>query len=295
MERIIGFGNPSLIRVLGGNKRVFIDGTFKIVPKPFYQCLIIMVFDEQTDSFVPVFYVLLTSKTEQIYRHALYWVKASSNYKMKPDSITCDFEKALHNAIALEFPNVIINGCLFHWKQAIRRKIRDLKFEEPSIEERFMWRNVLETLTIIPVDQIKTYGIPFVRGCVETDLNKNDLEKMDIFWEYFNKYWMSSPSFIFRWNIQHHAQFRKEKIMRTNNGLERYNRSLKELFNNTQPSLICFIEKMEQESRDQVSKLDRIRKAHVINRKRKREDSNIPCEFSEPSILYVNFVEDCKV
>jgi len=114
LERIIGFGNPSLIRVLGGNKRVFIDGTFKIVPKPFYQCLIIMVFDEQTDSFVPVFYVLLTSKTEQIYRHALYWVKASSDYKMKPDRITCDFEKALHNAIAIEFPSAVINGCLFH-------------------------------------------------------------------------------------------------------------------------------------------------------------------------------------
>ena len=29
-----------------------------------------MVFDEQTDLFVPYFYVLLTSKTDQIYRHA---------------------------------------------------------------------------------------------------------------------------------------------------------------------------------------------------------------------------------
>ena len=72
LERIIGFGNPALFRVLRGCKRLFIDGTFKFVPKPFYQCLILMVFDEQTDCYVPVFYVLLTSKTEQIYSQALH-------------------------------------------------------------------------------------------------------------------------------------------------------------------------------------------------------------------------------
>ena len=62
LERILGFGNPALFRCLGGNRRIFIDGTFKIVPKPFYQCLIVMVFNKQTDSFVLVFYILLTSK-----------------------------------------------------------------------------------------------------------------------------------------------------------------------------------------------------------------------------------------
>ena len=62
MERITGFGNPALFRCFGGNQKIFIDGTFKIVPKPFYQCLIVMVFDNQTDEYVPVFYILLTSK-----------------------------------------------------------------------------------------------------------------------------------------------------------------------------------------------------------------------------------------
>ena len=112
LERILGFGKPSF-RCLGGNGRIFIDGTFKIVPKPLYQCLIIMVFDKQTDSFVPVFYVLMTSKTEQIYRIALFWIKFTTNYKMRPLLITCDFEKALYNAISVEFPPTFINGCLF--------------------------------------------------------------------------------------------------------------------------------------------------------------------------------------
>ena len=98
LERVIGFGSPALFQCIGGNQKVFINGTFKIVPKPFYQCLIVMVFDNQTDVYVSVFYILLTSKTEKI---------------------ICDFEKGLHNANLEAFPKAIINGCLFHWKQAI--------------------------------------------------------------------------------------------------------------------------------------------------------------------------------
>ena len=35
LERVIGFGNPALFRCFGGNQKVFIDRTFKIVPKTF--------------------------------------------------------------------------------------------------------------------------------------------------------------------------------------------------------------------------------------------------------------------
>ena len=93
-----------------------------------------MVFDEQTDSFIPYFYVLLTSKIEQIYRHALYWVKNTVRNKINPASVTCNFEKALHNAIKIEVPSSIINGCAFHWKQAIYCKVMSLKFDEPVID-----------------------------------------------------------------------------------------------------------------------------------------------------------------
>ena len=80
--------------------------------------------------------------------------------------------------------------------------------------------------------------------------------------------------------------------MRTNNGLERYNRSLGEIFEHTQPSLIAFVEKLEEESRNQVKRLDYIPKAFIVNKKRKMEEKNIHCEFSKPSLLYNQFKLD---
>ena len=121
---------------------------------PFYQCLIIMVFDEQTDSYVPDFYVLLTSKTDQIYSQELHWIEMTVGRKISRSTITCDFVIALQNVILSTFPGVIINGCLFHWKQAIRHKIIDLKFKE-NICERMMWENSLEVLAIINPSEIK--------------------------------------------------------------------------------------------------------------------------------------------
>ena len=63
MERLMVYGNPSLFGTMNGNVQVYIDRTFRICPKPFYQCLIIMVYDLQTAVYVPVFYVLMTGET----------------------------------------------------------------------------------------------------------------------------------------------------------------------------------------------------------------------------------------
>ena len=138
-------------------QKVFIDGTFKIVPKQFYQCLIVMVFDNQTDVYVPVFYILLTSKTEKIYRHALHLMNETAGSKMNPTSVTCDYEKGLRNTIM----KAVINGCLFHWKQAIRRKLVDLNCDKWTINH-FIPADSIETLTLIPPNEIKSKGIPYV-------------------------------------------------------------------------------------------------------------------------------------
>ena len=55
------FCNPELIRLLKMPQvDLFIDATFDCCPHPFYQCLIIMVYDPTTSYYVPVLYCLMT-------------------------------------------------------------------------------------------------------------------------------------------------------------------------------------------------------------------------------------------
>ena len=76
-----------------------------------------------------------------------------------PKTATCNFELALINAIQGLFPFTKINGCLFHWKQAIWRKLVSLKFSnEKEILEIAMHRFSIDILTVIPVNEIKKRG-----------------------------------------------------------------------------------------------------------------------------------------
>lgn len=53
-HRIVSFAHPGLVRLLRYPKiSVFVDGTFKVVPRPFTQCLIVMVYDASVDVYVP--------------------------------------------------------------------------------------------------------------------------------------------------------------------------------------------------------------------------------------------------
>ena len=260
LDRIVGFGNPVLFGLLSGKVQIYIDSTFRIVPHPFYQCLIIMVFDTQTKSYVPVIYMLMTGKSENLYLHALHWIIVKSGWSIEPFSVTCDFEKALHNAVRRQFKGSILNGSLFHWKQAIRRKMLHLKMDEKQVSMA-MHKHVIDVLTIIPHDEILTKGIPYVRSIIDKECNSDiDLKKWDDFWrDYFIKFWMSSEDFVKTWNIYDEDHDYKDLQIRTSNGLERYNRSINEKFPTPHPSLFQFVTTIEEEGRYQVQRLEDIR------------------------------------
>jgi hypothetical protein len=89
-----------------------------------------------------------------------------------------DFEIAMINAVEEMFPRAEIVGCLFHFKQALRRKL--IKLRVPLYQVSFlMIPGVLDILTVIPIEEIKTIGIPFVKK-----LLGNGSQVLDQFWEY---------------------------------------------------------------------------------------------------------------
>ena len=60
----------------------------------------------------------------------------------------------------------------------------------------------MDMLTVIPVNEISTKGFAFVNDNLKDVIFRdNDSEKLQKFWNYFEKYWMSSNKMIETWNI----------------------------------------------------------------------------------------------
>jgi MULE transposase domain len=220
LHRCTGWGNPKLLGLLQYPKlNMYLDCTFKCVPAPFYQCMIVMVYDHGTNMYVPVMYVLLTSKLENVYFQALHWVIASSDFKLDPLTVTCDFEKGLIKAVQQQFTGVSIVGCLFHFKQALRRKLLKLKIPDDEVSLA-MRPKVLDVLTLIPHDEIASKGIPYVESILECGESYTH-EKWQEFWSYFKKTWLDlyKPTL---WNVNGLLDDLHDLSNRTNNPLERY-------------------------------------------------------------------------
>ena len=121
------------------------------------------------------------------------------------------------NACNDQYKDTEKDGCKFHSKQAWERKMKEIGIPQDEIDMA-MQHNCLDILTIIPKDEIKSKGIPYVKNAIESiGLSADDKEKWLKFWKYFNKFWMSSDEFIMLWN--HHGIADSKDV--TNNGLER--------------------------------------------------------------------------
>ena len=262
MDRLIGFGNPLLFGILKSRSvQIFLDATFRCVPKPFYQCLILMAFCEATEVYVPIYYVLMTSKKYMSYWRAFNQIIIDLDMKLNPFSVTFDFEAALMKAVQEQFcvgtQKAILNGCLFHWKQALRRKMMSLFICREQIKKA-MQTGVMDLLTTIRKEELESKGIFYVRSLIEDGLSKKDIKKWDSFWAYFNRYWMS-PNLVDIWNLTGKEHDVYDLQNRTNNGLERYNRRLNEKFPTPHPSVLVFIATVLRESVWYVEKLENIR------------------------------------
>ena len=68
---------------------------------------------------------------------ALSQVTVDSDSKLDLVSHCCDYEQALMKALADEFPDSAHIGCNFHWKQALRKKMRELAVPEVNLHYVF--------------------------------------------------------------------------------------------------------------------------------------------------------------
>ncbi|KAF1740592.1 hypothetical protein MXB_4559 [Myxobolus squamalis] len=109
------------------NNQKFIDYTFRCVPSPFTQCLIIIVHDIGTQVYIPCVYALVTCKNEFMYLTALHEVIVLMKYMWMLLIITSDFEFSLIAALKHKFPASRIMCCYFHLMKPIETKTKKYK------------------------------------------------------------------------------------------------------------------------------------------------------------------------
>ena len=127
-DRVIILGTDRCLRLLKRCPSWYVDCTFSCCPHLFYQLLVVM--GELPDHsgrkpwIFPCVYILLTNKTQELYLEAfnkLYEVLESYS----PDVIMVDFGRGLRNALSQTFPSVSIDGCAFHFAQAVIRWLNE--------------------------------------------------------------------------------------------------------------------------------------------------------------------------
>ncbi len=81
---------------------MFVDATFDIVPHPFYQSLIIMVFERRLHIFISVTWILMNSMTLEWYWQAFNWLLSVVD-SIAPAFVGVDFERAFYAQVANHF------------------------------------------------------------------------------------------------------------------------------------------------------------------------------------------------
>ena len=131
-EKYIAFFSEFQLKFYENISELFIDGTFKVSPKNWFQLLNIFGYDKQKNFYMPLSYIIMNSKTEEnynkVFSELVSLIKSNTSRKNFNDiKIMCDFEVSLRKAIKQNFEGCLLDGCYFHYAKSIWKKIRKLK------------------------------------------------------------------------------------------------------------------------------------------------------------------------
>ncbi|XP_042913268.2 uncharacterized protein [Parasteatoda tepidariorum] len=126
-DRLLMFCTTDNLKRMCSSKKIWADGTFKIVPLLFHQLYTIHGLYE--NEMFPFVYCLLQDKKKETYKRLFQMIKEEAgkvDEKFSPENAMLDFELAAINALREEVPNVSVKGCFFHYTQNIWKKVQNL-------------------------------------------------------------------------------------------------------------------------------------------------------------------------
>ena len=117
-----------MLELLARAKVWYLDATFKVVKNHFSQLFSIHAFVKHGSACnqVPLVFVLMSKRRNSNYLLVLKEIQNILHANQTVTKMVLDFEIAMWSTIPTVFPEVSFMGCVFHWKQAVWRKIQEL-------------------------------------------------------------------------------------------------------------------------------------------------------------------------
>ena len=155
VNRILIFGRESISKWIAQVDKVYVDGTFSLAPKLFYQLFVIL--GERSGFVFPLCYALLPNKAQETYSRMITLLLGAWP-ELNPLKISLDFEIALMSAFQCAFPQAEIQGCFFHLAKSMKRKVAKLGLlkrykEDPDFA---LAARMIPAVAFVPLPAIET-------------------------------------------------------------------------------------------------------------------------------------------
>ena len=189
-QKFVILANKTMLKQLSISSQWFLDATFKVAPKGYYQMLNFIVYIPHLNLFYPACFVFMTTKTQDLYSIVFESVKTIAlihNYSLKPKTIMCDFEKGMRNAIVKSFVEAKLVGCYFHFTKCLFTKMNKLGLKKEKFKNK--------ALALIYYFQILSHCEKNKRkDLLEEikDIYKKENSKFDKLIKYFETYWLNN-------------------------------------------------------------------------------------------------------
>ncbi|XP_063045415.1 uncharacterized protein LOC134439457 [Engraulis encrasicolus] len=216
-RRHLIFATDTQLTRLANAKTWYLEGNSKLCGPPFTQLFTIGAFVRQKDctKSVPLLFVLMSRCKKKDYKRVLREILDILPRPPKVTRAMHGFEKSLWSAMSRVLPHVRLTGCMFHWKQAVFHKIREL-----GLRTKYMQRGEGHEFLR------DTMSLPFLPGehipaAWERLKSRASTPGLQDFTSYMDSTWMNSPIHPpTTWSVF-------KKTVRTNNEAKGWHAALK--------------------------------------------------------------------
>lgn len=268
-DRILIFTTQKSLRKLEEAAFWIMDGTFKVVPKVFFQLYTIHCSIQPHNTVHPMVYILMSGKTTALYEKVFSSLNDNAlelGINLAPKLIITDFEKAAINAIRTVFEGVVVKGCHFHFMQNIYKHIQQVGWQiRYGTDIEF----ALKVRQIAALSFLEHEEIPVWFEEISSEFGK-EFEPLT---NWLNEYYIGGKNGrppLFPPSLWSVYEQNEKGIPRTQNYAESYHRRLNTVIGRSHIGVFSLIDELIKNAKNTRAEIDKIERGNPPNAKKNK-------------------------